>query len=283
MSGAWVLEPESLESPRERISEKGRAIIQIYAVDAATKSGPQGELRGSGEVSTGPQGTLSVEVSSEPQKTIRGSGKVAIGPQGTLIIFRLGRFYPNPSCPSFSLSCKGLPSSQGGMTCRRYVWSGIYNRNERSSGGFRQDPPPGKNPSPEDRPDVYALDCEMGFTVRGLELLKVTVITQDGSVKYESLVQPEAEIVDYNTRFYQSSKIMLFKYVFIICHVAHIIYYGFSKISPETDFVPVPVLVTFLKTFHIKTLSPSSLRLYSCELHNCLKTYLVKPSDLIEL
>ncbi|XP_046681239.1 putative exonuclease GOR [Homalodisca vitripennis] len=60
---------------------------------------------------------------------------------------------------------------------------------------------PRQNSTPEDRPDVYALDCEMGFTVRGLELLKVTVITQDGSVKYESLVRPKAEIVDYNTRF----------------------------------------------------------------------------------
>ncbi|KAG8280703.1 hypothetical protein J6590_074489 [Homalodisca vitripennis] len=43
----------------------------------------------------------------------------------------------------------------------------------------------------------------MGFTVRGLELLKFTVITQDGSVKYESLVRPEAEIVHYNTRLPQ--------------------------------------------------------------------------------
>ncbi|KAG8280707.1 hypothetical protein J6590_074493 [Homalodisca vitripennis] len=60
---------------------------------------------------------------------------------------------------------------------------------------------PRQNTTPEDRPDVHALDCEMGFTVRGLELLKVTVITQDGSVKYESLVRPKAEIVDYNTRF----------------------------------------------------------------------------------
>ncbi|KAG8280704.1 hypothetical protein J6590_074490 [Homalodisca vitripennis] len=138
MSGAWVLEPESLESPRERISEKGRAIIQIYAVDAATKSGPQGELRGSGEVSTGPQGTLSVEVSSEPQKTIRGSGKVAIGPQGTLIIFRLSPFLP------------------GRYDLQALCVEWDLHRNERSSGWFRQEPPPspGKNPSPEDRPDV---------------------------------------------------------------------------------------------------------------------------------
>ncbi|KAG8280716.1 hypothetical protein J6590_074503 [Homalodisca vitripennis] len=45
------------------------------------------------------------------------------------------------------------------VTCMDWV----LRRNERSSGGFRQDPPR-ENPSPEDRPDVYAIDCEMSFT-----------------------------------------------------------------------------------------------------------------------
>ncbi|XP_046681242.1 exonuclease GOR-like [Homalodisca vitripennis] len=98
-------------------------------------------------------------------------------------------------------------------------------RYERSSGGFRQNIPLQRtvqmstlysqmSRAREGHRDhserlakdylktvVYVLDCEMGFTVRGLELLKVTVITQGGSLKYESLVRPEAEIVDYNTRF----------------------------------------------------------------------------------
>ncbi|KAG8334848.1 hypothetical protein J6590_081605 [Homalodisca vitripennis] len=37
----------------------------------------------------------------------------------------LGRLYPNPSCPSSYLCCKSIPSSQGSLTCRRHVWSGI--------------------------------------------------------------------------------------------------------------------------------------------------------------
>ncbi|KAG8280715.1 Transducin beta-like protein 2 [Homalodisca vitripennis] len=115
-------------------------------------------------------------------------------------IYHWGRLYPNPSCPSYYLCCEGIPSSQGCSTCRRHVWSGISTGMNGPLEGFVRTLPR-QNPTPEDRPDVYALDCEMGFTVRGLELLKVTVITQDGSVKYESLVRPEAEIVDYNTRF----------------------------------------------------------------------------------
>lgn len=48
---------------------------------------------------------------------------------------------------------------------------------------------------------VYALDCEMCFTGRGLELAKVTVVAHDGGLVYEKFVQPESEIIDFNTRF----------------------------------------------------------------------------------
>ncbi|KAG8313929.1 nucleic acid binding [Homalodisca vitripennis] len=94
--------------------------------------------------------------------------------------YHWGRLYPNPSCPSYYLCCEGIPSSQGCSTCRRHVWSGISTGMNGPLEGFVRTLPR-QNPTPEDRPDVYALDCEMGFTVRGLELLKVTVITQDGS------------------------------------------------------------------------------------------------------
>jgi len=53
----------------------------------------------------------------------------------------------------------------------------------------------------EVRYTVYGLDCEMCYTTIGLELTKVTVVGIDGKLVYESLVQPENEIIDYNTRF----------------------------------------------------------------------------------
>jgi len=48
---------------------------------------------------------------------------------------------------------------------------------------------------------MFGLDCEMCYTVEGLEITKVTVVGIDGRLVYESLVLPENEILDYNTRF----------------------------------------------------------------------------------
>lgn len=55
-------------------------------------------------------------------------------------------------------------------------------------------------PSMESDPGVYALDCEMCYTTAGLELTRVTVIKEDLSVVYETLVKPSHKILDYNTR-----------------------------------------------------------------------------------
>lgn len=54
---------------------------------------------------------------------------------------------------------------------------------------------------PEDRWKVYAIDCEMIYTVGGLELARVTVVDRSLNCVYESLVKPKQRIVDCNTRF----------------------------------------------------------------------------------
>jgi len=93
-------------------------------------------------------------------------------------------------------------SVNGCSTSRLHVWSGFS-----MSGGIHG-PLDGfiktrtmKAANKEVRYTVYGLDCEMCYTTIGLELTKVTVVGIDGKLVYESLVQPENEIIDYNTRF----------------------------------------------------------------------------------
>jgi hypothetical protein len=57
------------------------------------------------------------------------------------------------------------------------------------------------NPSaPTDR--AVCFDCEMGYTVRGFELLRLTATSwPDGKVILDVLVQPIGEILDFNSRY----------------------------------------------------------------------------------
>ncbi|KAH8414688.1 hypothetical protein KR215_000111 [Drosophila sulfurigaster] len=48
---------------------------------------------------------------------------------------------------------------------------------------------------------VYALDCEMSYTGRGLDVTKVSLVALNGQLVYEHYVRPDADIVDYNTRY----------------------------------------------------------------------------------
>ncbi|XP_058493067.1 uncharacterized protein zgc:152968 isoform X3 [Solea solea] len=50
-------------------------------------------------------------------------------------------------------------------------------------------------------PGVYSLDCEMCYTVHGLELSRVTVVNSSLQVIYDTFVRPDNEVIDYNTRF----------------------------------------------------------------------------------
>lgn len=58
-----------------------------------------------------------------------------------------------------------------------------------------------KTPPPDGNYGVYALDCEMCYTTEGPELTRVTVISNECKVIYETLVKPDNPILDYNTRF----------------------------------------------------------------------------------
>ncbi|XP_074036176.1 uncharacterized protein isoform X2 [Leptinotarsa decemlineata] len=96
--------------------------------------------------------------------------------------------------------CERKVGSMGCTEGRLHVWNGLVN----GINGFFYDyvfTKPRRNPPADGNYGVYALDCEMCYTVRGLEVTKVTVVGVDGRLVYDSYVKPEREIVDYNTRF----------------------------------------------------------------------------------
>lgn len=96
--------------------------------------------------------------------------------------------------------CRGKPGSVGCTTGKLHVWNGLgvgFNGPFDSYARTK----PRKSPPPDGNYGIYALDCEMCYTVRGLELTKITVVGGDGRLVYDCFVKPECSIVDYNTRF----------------------------------------------------------------------------------
>ncbi|XP_046745710.1 secreted protein C [Diprion similis] len=98
-------------------------------------------------------------------------------------------------------ACCGAGEVAGGCTSAKFhVWTGLTPGINGPIGGYVHTRPK-KTPPPDRCYGIYALDCEMCFTRNGLELAKVTVVGIDGKLVYDTLVKPEAEIIDYNTRF----------------------------------------------------------------------------------
>ena len=48
---------------------------------------------------------------------------------------------------------------------------------------------------------IFALDCEMCNTTQGNELTRVTVVNLAGKTVYETLVKPDNDVIDHNTRY----------------------------------------------------------------------------------
>ncbi|XP_050328446.1 putative exonuclease GOR [Bactrocera neohumeralis] len=95
--------------------------------------------------------------------------------------------------------CSGAKDSEGCERHSQHVWSGVVNGTNGPYSDFVHTlPRSGKTPAAS---KVYALDCEMCYTDRGLEVTKVTMVAYDGQVVYDHFVRPTDKIVDYNTRF----------------------------------------------------------------------------------
>nr|XP_020444048.1 uncharacterized protein LOC109953040 [Monopterus albus] len=89
--------------------------------------------------------------------------------------------------------CEGDMGAPGCQVFRLHV------HNSLSLDGFVSTGP--RQPSDTSCPGVYSLDCEMCYTIHGLELSRVTVVNSSLQVIYDTFVRPDNEVVDYDTRF----------------------------------------------------------------------------------
>jgi len=96
-------------------------------------------------------------------------------------------------------SCCSADSKSDGCQIGKHVYDGDdYESSEPLHGYINTKTIAGDN---SDECNIFALDCEMCYTTRGLELTRVSVINTNCDTVYEKLVKPDYEIVDYNTRW----------------------------------------------------------------------------------
>uniref|UniRef100_A0A8C4WEI1 Exonuclease domain-containing protein n=1 Tax=Gopherus evgoodei TaxID=1825980 RepID=A0A8C4WEI1_9SAUR len=91
--------------------------------------------------------------------------------------------------------CEGVVGSPGCQVAKLHVHDG---RKENLEGFVKTFI---KLTAADGNHGVFALDCEMCYTTQGLELTRVTVVDSSLQVAYDTLVKPDNEIIDYNTRF----------------------------------------------------------------------------------
>lgn len=112
-------------------------------------------------------------------------------------VYHWGKLVFVPKYDVHLTCCMRSPSSGGCTTAKSHVWNGLYYGVNSSLEGFFRTGFVNSRAGTK----IIGLDCEMCFTTNGFELVKVALVDILGKQVYYSLVYPENEVVDYNTRF----------------------------------------------------------------------------------
>lgn len=74
--------------------------------------------------------------------------------------------------------------------------------------------------SAEARPRIIAMDCEMCSTCIGLELARISLVEENGSVLMDDFALPINPILDYNTKFSGITEAVLKDVKTTVCHLS---------------------------------------------------------------
>lgn len=96
--------------------------------------------------------------------------------------------------------CEGSVNSPGCTRGSLHVWTGLIPGTNGPFDGYVSTRPANVT-APNGDYGIYALDCEMCYTKNGLELTRVTVVNLHKEIVYDTLVRPDVQVIDYNTRF----------------------------------------------------------------------------------
>ncbi|XP_032308415.1 uncharacterized protein LOC6503884 isoform X2 [Drosophila ananassae] len=111
------------------------------------------------------------------------------------------RYFDGVSMGRWSCCHATDESSPGCCHSERHVWTGSVVGVNGPYHDFVRTQPRRRMGQDHDLPAVYALDCEMSYTGRGLDVTKVSLVALNGQLVYEHFVRPECDIIDYNTRY----------------------------------------------------------------------------------
>ena len=99
-------------------------------------------------------------------------------------------------------SCCNHDANSEGCEVGKHVYDGDYDGNGIGTNiSDYVETLEDQTPSSKQSSNVYALDCEMCYTTRGLELARVSIVDINLKEVYDSIVKPDGQILDYNTRW----------------------------------------------------------------------------------